>query len=144
MRAYAGGPILAALAAGGGGDLGPTLGVVTRSLMLGFGFGFDLHSGIGVVVATMASWNKVSPASPYLVNISCIGEGAVRVGVVRSVDFLWILIIGVLFKGSFSLVYGGTSSMSSFVWICGKVRFLQPSGLVVEDCKPTLLLRACP
>ena len=63
-------PLTAALAVGGGGDLGPALGAVTRSLMLGFGFG--LHDGIGVVVATMASWNKVSLASPYLVNISGI------------------------------------------------------------------------
>ena len=43
--------------------------------MLGIGFG--LHSGIGMVVAMMASWNKVSPASLYLVNISDVDEGVV-------------------------------------------------------------------
>ena len=86
--------------------------------MLGFGFG--LHNGISVVVATMASWNKVSPASPYLVNVSGVGEEAVRVGAIKSVGFLWILTVGVSFKGSCSLVYGGTSSISSFVWIYGK------------------------
>ena len=70
---------------GGGGDLVPTLGTVTRSLMLGFSF--SLHIGIGVVVATMAFWNKVSSTSPYLVNIFGVGEGAVGVGAVRSIGF---------------------------------------------------------
>ena len=73
---------------GGVGDLVPSLNVVTRFLMLGFDFGFGLHSGIDGVVATMASWNKVSPASAYLVNVSGVGEGVVRVGAVRFVDFL--------------------------------------------------------
>ena len=53
--------------------------------MLGFGFG--LHDGISVVVATMASWNKVSPASPDLINVSGGVEGEVRVGAVRIVLF---------------------------------------------------------
>ena len=86
--------------------------------MLGFGFG--LHDGISVVVATVAFWNNVSPASLYIINVSGVGEGAARVGVVKFVGFLWILTVGVSFKGSCSLVYGGTSSISSFVWIYGK------------------------
>ena len=92
----------------------------------------------------MAHWNKVSPASPYLVNVSSVGEGPVRVAAVRSVGLHWILAVGVSFKGICSLIYGGTSSISSFVWVYGKVRFLQPSGLVVEDCDPALLLGVCP
>ena len=109
--------------------------------MLGCGFG--LHSDVGVVVVTMSSWNKVSPVSPYLVNISGVGEGAVRIGAIRSVGFLWILTVAVSFKGSCSPVYGGTCSISLFVWIYGKVRFLQSYELVVEDCKPALLLGVC-
>ena len=131
-----------ALAVGGGGDVGPVLGTVTRSLILGFGFG--LHGSIDVVVATLASWNKVYSASPYLVNVFGVGEEAMRVGVVRLFGFLWILTVGVSFKGSCLLVYGGTSPIASFVWIYNKVMFLQPSGLVVEDCKSALLLGVCP
>ena len=89
-------------------------------------------------------WNKVSPTSPHLVNVSRVDQRPVRVGVVRSVGFHWILTVGVSFKGSYSLVYGGRSSISSFVRIYGKVRFLQPSGLIVEDCKTVLLLGLCP
>ena len=79
-------PLTVVLAVGVGGDLRPALSPITRSVMLDFDFG--LHSGIGVVVATMASWNNVSPASPYLINVSGVGEEAVRVRDVRSVSFL--------------------------------------------------------
>ena len=112
--------------------------------MLGFDFGFGLYSGIDVVVAVMASWNNVSPASPYLVNVSGVDKGAVRVGVIRYVVFSmdldsWCVIQGKLFTGLWWNIFD-----ASFVWIYGNVWFLQPSGLVVEDCKSTLLLRVCP
>ena len=48
------------------------------------------------------------------------------------------------FNASYSLVYGETSSISSFVLVCGKVRFFQPSELVVDDCKLVLLFGVCP
>ena len=61
-------------------------------------FSFDLSSGIGEVVATIAYWNKVSSASPHLVNVFDISEGTVRVGVVRYVGLLWIFTVGVSFQ----------------------------------------------
>ena len=61
------------MAVRGGGDLGPALGVVARSLMLEFGFG--LSRGISEVVATMAHRNKASPASPYLINVVALAKG---------------------------------------------------------------------
>ena len=67
-----------------------------------------------------------------------------RVGAVRSVGLQCILAVGVSLKGTCLLVYGGTSLISSFIWVYGKVRFLQPSRLVVENCKPVLLLGVCP
>ena len=65
------------LVARGGGDLGLALGVVARWLILEFNFGH--HSGINKVVATMAYCNKVSPASPYFVNVFGVDEEPVRV-----------------------------------------------------------------
>ena len=44
-----------------------------------------VFSDIVEVVAAMMHWNKVCPVSPYLVNVSGIGEGLVRVGAVRFV-----------------------------------------------------------
>ena len=130
--------LIATLVVGGGGDLGHVLGVVGRSLMLKFFFG--LVGGIDEVVATMAHWNNVSPASPYLINVSGVGEEAMRVGVVRLFSFLWILTVGVSFKGSCLLVYGGTYVISLFVLIYGKVRFLVGEGV----CRwPNPLLLQC-
>ena len=133
--------LLAALAVGGGGDLESAFGVVARFLMVEFAFG--LPSGIGMVVAMMPHWNKVSPDSPYLVNVSSVGEGPVRIGDVRSIGFYWILVVSVSFSGSCSLVYGGTSSISSFVLVYGKIRFLQPSGLVWRIASLQTMFHLC-
>ena len=67
-----------------------------------FSLDFILPSGIGEVVAMMAGWNKISLDSPYPANIqSSVGEGLVRVSDARSVEFFWILSVGVSFKRSY-------------------------------------------
>ena len=83
-----------------------------------------LPSGIYEVVVTLAHWNTVWDS-----------EGTV----VISVRFLWILQVGVSFKRNRLLVCGATYLIFSCVWLCGKVRFLQPSGLLVKNCKSMLL-----
>ena len=55
-------PLVAALAAGGDGDLDPALDAIAKSLKLDISFGF--HTGVNQVVATMALWNKVPSTSP--------------------------------------------------------------------------------
>ena len=88
----------------------------------------------------MACWNKVSPVSPYLDDVrSGAGEGPVRVCVPRSVGSLQILAVGVSFKEYFWLAFGVATTTSSSVLFCGLTRFLQPSDLVVVDCKLVLL-----
>ena len=88
----------------------------------------------------MACWNKVSPVSPYLDDVrSGAGEGPVRVCVPRSVGSLQILAVGVSFKEYFWLAFGVATTTSSSVLFCGLSRFLQPSDLVVVDCKLVLL-----
>ncbi|XBJ19953.1 hypothetical protein VPH35_010861 [Triticum aestivum] len=105
-----------------------------------FFLGFCFSGGIDEVVATMACWNKVSPVSPYLDDFRFgAGEGPVRVCVPRSVGSLQILAVGVSFKEYFWLAFGVATSTSSSVLFCGLTRFLQPSDLVVVDCKLVLL-----
>jgi hypothetical protein len=124
-------------------------------------------------VAIISHLNKVSSVSPYLVNVGCsVGEGPVRVCATRCVVFLWILVAGVSFQGSLYAIFffvnrtlafkgntkqykapqekrklqrecGARSSISLFIWFYGKVQFLQPTILVVKDCKP-MLLGVCP
>ena len=81
---------------------------VARPLKLEVEFG--LTNGISEVVVMMAHWNKVYSVSPYLVNISGIGEGLESVGAIRSVVLHWILTVCVSFKGSYSL------SMVGYLW----------------------------
>ena len=69
---------------------------------------------------------------------------AVIVGIVKSVGFQWILVVSVSFKERCSVVFGGTFLIFSFFWVYGKLRFLQPFGLVVDDCKSALLFGVCP
>ena len=58
---------------------------------------FGLPSGIDEVVM-MAHLNKVSPASPYIINVSSVKKGPVSVGVAKSVGSLWILAVGESFR----------------------------------------------
>ena len=110
-------------------------GVGTRPSCLLF-LGFCFSGGIDEVVATMACWNKVSPVSPYLDDVqSGAGEGPVRVCVPRSVGSLQILAVCVSFKEYFWLAFGVATTTSSSVLFCGLSRFLQPSELVVMECK---------
>ena len=54
-----------------GEDFGSALIAVTMLVFI---------AASGVMVAMIVSWNRVSPASSYLVKVSGISERAVRVG----------------------------------------------------------------
>ena len=76
----------------------------------------------------MTHLNKVSPASPAPSTFLELAKGPMRVGAARTVGLLWLLPVGVSFEGSCSLVHGATTD-----------RFLQPSKLVVKDCRCVLV-----
>lgn len=69
----------------------------------------------------MAHWNKVSPASSYLVDIqSGVDKGLVRVWFVRSVGSLHILVVIVMAFGVFIRRQG--SQMAPLLLICSFAR----------------------
>ena len=88
----------------------------------------------------MTLWNKVSPAFPYFDDV-CSGadDGQVRVSSARSEGSLQIFTVGVSIRSYSWLSFVVAISTSSFDLFCDKIRFLQPSILVVKDCKPVLL-----
>lgn len=61
---------------------------------------------------------------------------AAQVGVVRSVSSLQILTVGVSIKESRWLDLGAVTSTFSFDLFGGMVQFLQPSRLMMNNCKP--------
>ena len=85
-------------------------------------------------------WNKVSPAFPYLDEV-CSGshDGQVRVSSARSEGSLQIFAVGVSVRRCSWLSCVVATSTSSLDIFCVKIWFLQPSVLVVKDCKPVLL-----
>ena len=87
----------------------------------------------------MAHRNKVSRASPYLKGILIDNnKGSMRVFVAISFGSLYILTIGASTKRNNLIVIGMGTLTSSPALLNNKVRFLQPSGLVVKYCKPVL------
>ena len=88
----------------------------------------------------MTLWNKVSPAFSYLDDIrSSVDDGPVGVSSARSEGSLQIFAVGVSIKICSWLSFVVATSTSSFDLLCDKIRFLQPSILVVKDYKPVLL-----
>ena len=88
----------------------------------------------------MTFWNKVSPTFPYLDDVrSGADDGQVRVSSARSEDSLQIFAVGVSIRRCSWLSFVVATSTSSLDLFCDKIRFLQPSVLVVKDCKPVLL-----
>lgn len=84
-------------------------------------------------------WNKVSTCSPCLDDVqSNTDEGHVRVGVARIVGSLYILVASVSIKRNIWLGIEAVTLTSSFKLFYTMSRFLQPSELVVKDCKPSL------
>ena len=96
-------------------------------------------SDIDEVVATMTFWNNVSPAFFYLDDIrSGADDGQVRVSSARSESSLQIFAVGVSVRRCSWLSFVVAISTSSFDLFGDKIRFLQPSILVVKDCKSVL------
>ena len=88
----------------------------------------------------MTLWNKVSPAFPYLDDVRFgADDGQVRVSSARSEGSLQIFAVGVSVRRCSWLSFVVAISTSSFDLFGDKIRFLQPSILVVKDCKPVLL-----
>jgi hypothetical protein len=99
-----------------------------------------VSSDINKVMVKMTLWNKVSPASPYLGDVlPSTDEGPVRFGSARSVDYLQIFAIGLFVRRCSWLSFVGVVLISFFDMFFVKFRFLQPAGLVMVNCKPTLL-----
>ena len=87
----------------------------------------------------MKLWNKVSPVFPYLDDVrSDADDGQVRVSSARSEGSLQIFVVGVSVRRCSWLSCVVTTSTCSLDIFCVKIRFLQPSVLVVKDCKPVL------
>jgi hypothetical protein len=63
----------------------------------------------------------------------------VRVDPVRSVDYLQIFAVGVFIRRCSWLSFVGAVLISFFDLFFVKFWFLQPTGLVMTDCKPALL-----
>ena len=85
-------------------------------------------------------WNKVSPAFPYLDDVrSGADDSQVRASFARSEENLQIFAVGVSIRKFSWLSFVVETSTSSFDFFCVKIRFLQPSVLMVNDCKPVLL-----
>ena len=87
----------------------------------------------------MTLWNKVSPAFPYLDDVrSSADDGQVGVSSARSEGSLQIFAVGVSIRRCSWLFFVVATLTSSFNILCDKIRFIQPSVLVVKDCKPVL------
>ena len=88
----------------------------------------------------MTLWNKVSPAFLYLDDVrSGTDDGHMRVSSARSEGSLQIFAVGVSARRCSWLFFVVATLTSSFDIFCDKIRFLQLSVLVVNDCKPMLL-----
>ena len=88
----------------------------------------------------MTLWNKVFPVFSYLDDVrSGADDGQVRVSSARSEGSLQIFAVGVSIRRCSWLSFVVETSTSSLDLFCDKIRFLQPSVLVVKDCKPVLL-----
>ena len=88
----------------------------------------------------MTFWNKVSSDFSYLDDVrSSADDSQVRVSSARSEDSLQIFSVGVSVRRYSRLFFGVAISTSSCDLFGDKIRFLQPSILVVKDCKPVLL-----
>ena len=88
----------------------------------------------------MTFWNKVSPAFPNLDDVhSGADDGQARASSARSEDSLQIFAVGVSISRCSWLSFVVATLTSSFDIFCDKIRFLQPSVLVVNYCKPLLL-----
>ena len=88
----------------------------------------------------MTLWNKVFTAFPYLDDIRFgIDKGLIRVGSVRFEGFIEIFVVDVSIRRCNCLSFVVAISTSSFDLFSDKIRFLQPSVLVVKDCKSVLL-----
>ena len=87
----------------------------------------------------MTLWNKVSPVFPYLDDVrSGADDGQVGVSSARSEGSLQIFAVGVSIRRCSWLSFVVATSTTSFDLFCYKIRFLQPSLLVVKDCKTVL------
>jgi hypothetical protein len=62
-----------------------------------------------------------------------------RVGSDRSIDYLQIFAAGVFVRRCNWLSFVGAVLISFFDMFFVKFRFLEPTGLVMSDCKPALL-----
>ena len=110
-----------------------------RSSLLVF-FKIWFSNDIGKVVAMMTLWNKVFTTFPYLDDIRFgIDKGLIRVGSVRFGGFIEIFVVDVSIRRCNCLSFVVAISTSSFDLFSDKIRFLQPSVLVVKDCKHVLL-----
>ena len=88
----------------------------------------------------MTLWNKVSPVFFCLDDVrSGTDDGHVRVSSARSEGSLQIFVVGVSVRRCSWLSFVVAISTSFFDLFGDKIRFLQPSVLVVKDCKPVLL-----
>ena len=88
----------------------------------------------------MTLCNKVFTAFSYLDDIRFdIDKGLIRVGSVRFEGFIEIFVVDVSIRRCSWLSFVVVISTSSFDLFCDKIWFLQPSILVVKDCKPALL-----
>ena len=84
-------------------------------------------------------WNKVSLAFPYLDDVRFgADDGQVRASSYRSEDSLQIFAVGVSIRRCSWLSFVVATMTSSFDIFCDKIRFLQPSVLVANNCKPVL------
>ena len=88
----------------------------------------------------MTLWNKVSSVFPYLDDVrSDADKGQLGVSSTRSEGSLQIFAVGVSVRRCSWLSFLVAISTSSFDLFGDTIRFLQPSILVVNDCKPVLL-----
>ena len=88
----------------------------------------------------MTFLNKVSLAFPYLDDVRYgVDDGQVRASSARSEGSLQIFAVGVSIRRCSWLSFVVATSTASLDLFCDKIRFLQPSVLVVKDCKPVLL-----
>lgn len=85
-------------------------------------------------------WNKISSVSPSLDDARFgAKEGPVRVGFAKYVDSPQIFPVDMLIRRSSWLALCVVISASSLIWfVLWHGWFLQPSRLVVNDCKPEL------
>ena len=88
----------------------------------------------------MTLWNKVPHAFFYLDDVrSGVDDGQVGLSSARSEGSLQIFAVGVSINRCGWLSFVVATSTSSFDIFCDKIRFLQPSVSVINDCKHVLL-----